>query len=604
MNILDKKNSYLHDIRLLLSILIILLLQTTSCSLSPIDGTSPDSKNSNSNRQSTVMSLAQEEMDRSSTTIEEIPSSSQTNYFFLRGDIAYNNHDYESAFYYYRQAAKEETRPAPLLRERLVELYLRSGDLKSALQQLEKTMNNTEADPDLLRIRGLILIGLENYQEALNILTILRLKYDNRSEDTAILTGVLQLATNEVQSAVGNLKAWVHENPNSYLGHYYLALALIANENYNDAETSFRSALALRPVPTPILIDFCKLLMTLGKVDEAKTIVSKLSETAEEDKEVADLANMLENVTSGKVFTFSHFPNMNSLPTEALIHTATSKFETRDFLGAQMSLFIVLANDSDNSRAHYYLGSTYLALQELDDAIEELLKINRGQMFFEDSRTLAAYLLQGRKDYGKSVAVIKELVSQSPNNPRFLSFLANVYKQAGDLNNAALTMEEIIKLNPAEDKLIFSLGVMYDDLGQKEAAIASMKKAIAVNPSNANALNYLAYTYAELETNLDESLTMIERALKLEAENGYFVDTLGWIYYKMGRYEDALREMKRSVELVPNDAVILEHLAHVQIKLKKYSEARTTLQRALDNAPDSEDKGVADRVKEVLKTLP
>lgn len=587
------------------------LVYTTSCSLSPSNDSESVLRRTNTipngeNKVGTstlIKSLAEEELGRSSILAEEIPLTSQTNYYFLRGDVAYNNHNFDEAFSFYKLAAENELRPAPLLRERLVELYVRSGDLSTALTELDKMMEGDQITADILELRGLIQIGLESYEDALETYNTIRQKFNVKSEDISILTGSLLLALDRPSDAITTLSAWVRDNPNSFLGFYYLGKAFLMVDNLKDAEASFQSAVTLRPVPAPILIDYSRLLLSLGKTNEAKTIITKLLESNIDDDDVKLLARTLADAENGKVLDLSPSSSSYPIPLDAIVHTAMLRFESRDFFGAQASLLVAIAADPDNARAHYYLGSTFLAIQEMEDAIGELLKIKAGQMFFEDSRTLAAYLLQSRKEYSRAIASMKELTEARPGNPRLLNLLATVYRESGDLEHAASTMETLSKLVPNDDKIFFTMGVVYDDLGRKNEAIDLMRKALTINPINANALNYLAYTYAEQGTNLEEALALVQKALSIEAENGYYVDTLGWIYYRMGKNADALREMQRAVELTPNDAVILEHLALVQIAMGQTANAIVTLQKALDNTTESDDKGVNHRVRALLDSL-
>ncbi len=72
--------------------------------------------------------------------------------------------------------------------------------------------------------------------------------------------------------------------------------------------------------------------------------------------------------------------------------------------------------------------------------------------------------------------------------------------------------------------------------------------------------------YAERGQNLDEAIQLIEKALEIEPENGYFIDSLGWAYYQQGRYPEALRELKRAVERAKDDPVIFEHLGDAYAK--------------------------------------
>jgi tetratricopeptide (TPR) repeat protein len=127
-----------------------------------------------------------------------------------------------------------------------------------------------------------------------------------------------------------------------------------------------------------------------------------------------------------------------------------------------------------------------------------------------------------------------------------------------------------------------------------------MEKAIELNPNHANALNYLGYTLSVKNVDLERAISLVTRALEIEPDNGYFVDSLGWIYYQMGKYEEAHLHLSRAVELVPTDAVILEHLGLCQLKLERPDLAMQVLEKALEYAPHSDDKEAAKRIKKVL----
>ncbi|MCZ6875241.1 MAG: tetratricopeptide repeat protein, partial [bacterium] len=84
---------------------------------------------------------------------------------------------------------------------------------------------------------------------------------------------------------------------------------------------------------------------------------------------------------------------------------------------------------------------------------------------------------------------------------------------------------------------------------------------------------------------LDESIGAIQRALEIEPENGYFLDSLGWAYYKNGWYEKALLELKSAVAAVPDDPVIQEHLGDVYMRLRRLRKARQAWEKSLSLKP-------------------
>jgi tetratricopeptide (TPR) repeat protein len=93
--------------------------------------------------------------------------------------------------------------------------------------------------------------------------------------------------------------------------------------------------------------------------------------------------------------------------------------------------------------------------------------------------------------------------------------------------------------------------------------------------------------YADRGINLDESVEMVRRALIIEPENGYYIDSLGWAYFKKGMLGEALQELKRAVALVPDDPIIVEHLGDIYFDLKMLREAQEAWERSLQLQPDN-----------------
>jgi len=110
---------------------------------------------------------------------------------------------------------------------------------------------------------------------------------------------------------------------------------------------------------------------------------------------------------------------------------------------------------------------------------------------------------------------------------------------------------------------------------------------IALDPKHAESYNYIGYMYAEKGTNLSEAIQLIQQALAIEPENGYFIDSLGWAYYQQGRYQEALRELKRAVSLAKEDAVLYEHLGDAYLKNNLANEAIDAWEKSLKVDPES-----------------
>ncbi|MEJ2201832.1 MAG: tetratricopeptide repeat protein, partial [Desulfuromonadaceae bacterium] len=112
----------------------------------------------------------------------------------------------------------------------------------------------------------------------------------------------------------------------------------------------------------------------------------------------------------------------------------------------------------------------------------------------------------------------------------------------------------------------------------------AMRQVIELDPDHAEALNFLAYCFAEQNENLSEALELAERALQLKPE-GHVIDTLGWVYFKLGRFEQAREQLEKAARRLPEDAVVRQHLGDVYRALGLTDLARAAYQKALTATP-------------------
>jgi len=140
--------------------------------------------------------------------------------------------------------------------------------------------------------------------------------------------------------------------------------------------------------------------------------------------------------------------------------------------------------------------------------------------------------------------------------------------------------EALIKF-PEDYQLKFALGVLYHSLGDDQQSVAVMQELLKENPEDATVLNYIGYTYVELGVQLDDAEKLIRRALSLKPDSGFIIDSLGWLFYAQGKYEQALEYLLRAATLISDDPVILEHLGDVYQKLGEREKSLEMYQRSL-----------------------
>lgn len=550
-------------------------------------------------------SLLEEELGRRDRT-SEVPKSSLAHYNFMRGELALADENYGDALKYYTEAVKHDADAGPTLSKRIAQIHVRAGRLDDALKSLDQAIDHNPNDVEALQLKAGILATRRETKEAIETYEKIISLGDSPSEEPYVLIASLHAQDGNLAAAKTILKRLIAKNPESFFGHYYLARMSEADADLKSAEEGYRKAMSLNSNAESVKIDLCRVL---GAQKRFKEAIELCNAVVEQNPRNVAARNMLaqlllgENKLDQAIEQFESVGKLEEDPSDTRFKIALIKIQRRDFEGAITDLNLILAEHPENPAARYYLGSAYAGIRRFNDALTELRKIQPGQELFVESRILGAAMLQQEKKYAEASSVLAEAVNEKPSDVRLLGLQASLEHEAGNTQQAIALMRRVVEVEPAKDSNHFTLGVYLDAAGQKEEAVAEMKKAIELNPENANALNYLGYTYAEMQQNLEEAERLVRRALAIEKDNGYFIDSLGWIYFKMGRYKEAARELQRAVEIVPNDAVILEHLAQVQHKLKQKAKATETAKRALTFAPSSDDKSVTDRLNSLLREI-
>ena len=208
-----------------------------------------------------------------------------------------------------------------------------------------------------------------------------------------------------------------------------------------------------------------------------------------------------------------------------------------------------------------------------------------------------------RKD--EAMAKLKAVVAADPKNYDAIVTLGNLYRANSDFANAAASYDQAIALlpnpGPGNWRIFYYDGISHERLKQWDVAEKLFRKSLALSPNEASVLNYLGYSMIEKKINLTEALDMVKKAVELKPNDGYITDSLGWAYYQLGDYEQALVHCERAVELLPADPIIAEHLGDVYWRVGRTLEAKFQWQHAKDNKPEPEDlKRIEDKLKNGL----
>jgi tetratricopeptide (TPR) repeat protein len=214
-----------------------------------------------------------------------------------------------------------------------------------------------------------------------------------------------------------------------------------------------------------------------------------------------------------------------------------------------------------------------------------------------------AYILKNQKKYDEAINVLQRAIEVKRDEPELYLMLASIFETKEEYRKARKVVKQGLKQDDKNVDLIFRLGVILDKSGHKEKCLQQMRRILEINPDHADALHYIGYTYAEQGIRLNEAMALIKSALKLKPNSGYIIDSLGWVYYQRGLYDEALDNLEKASSLTPNDPWISEHLGDVYLKKRMYKKSLEMYKKALSlNHPNQNKlKKKIKGVKELLK---
>ncbi|HUQ49819.1 MAG TPA: tetratricopeptide repeat protein [Terriglobales bacterium] len=163
-----------------------------------------------------------------------------------------------------------------------------------------------------------------------------------------------------------------------------------------------------------------------------------------------------------------------------------------------------------------------------------------------------------------------------------LSQIHSRLRQWQEAEATALKAEQLSESADEREYVQFVQGSIFERQKKWEAAEERFRKVLTHNASNAQALNYLGYMLADRNVRLEEALTLIRKALELEPQNGAYLDSIGWAYYRLGKYELAEENLRKAVAKSNNDATVHDHLGDVYFKTGRLKLAAAHWERALE----------------------
>lgn len=410
-----------------------------------------------------------------------------------------------------------------------------------------------------------------------------------------LMTAWAKLGAGDADAALAAFDDVAAQNGLRVFALYHKALALAFTGDFAAAEQVFAADDGgLSRMSRRGAIARAQILSQLGRNDDALDVLADAFGRGF-DPGLTDVADRL---AAGETLAFNHVTSVQDGMAEVFFSIGSAlKGEASDdyaLVYSRMAGFL----RPDHIDAILLSAELLDRLRQYDLAVAMYRKVSAASPDHHAAELGRAEALRRAAKPDAAIEVLNQLAEEYPTLPMVHSALGDLLRQQEDYGLAVEAYDKAIEFTEdgasSQWVLLYARGISHERLKNWEKAEADFRKALELNPEQPQVLNYLGYSLVERQEKLDEALGMIQRAVSARPDSGYIVDSLGWVLYRLGRYNEAVGHMEKAVELMPVDPVVNDHLGDVFWAVGRYREAEFQWKRALSFIEPDDTDGEAD----------
>ncbi len=504
---------------------------------------------------------------------------------YLAGAHAQRRRDYAAAADYLSSALEIDSENKRLRRRTFIAM-LASGRVDKAIELAEGIL---DADTGA-RLAALSIAVRDAKSGRFDAMEKRLRELPRRGVNTYLLPLLLSwpiAAQGRTEDAIKELEPLAGKSDLAVLHDLHAGLIEDMAGNKKAAEKAFISA-AGPDAPLRIVLALGSLYERMGRNTDAKAVYSKYI-TANPDTQIFDAAlKRIEAGGSAVPLVANHLEGL----AEAFFNMAGTVTQGRSIEFALLYGRLALYLRPDFPVAQLLVAGILETLGRSAEAVAVYDTIDRKSPFWWNARLRKASALDSLDRVDDAIKLLSGMASEDQARTDVLITLADMlrgkkrYLQSADIYSQALG--RISKLSKRHWSLLYARGISLERSKKWGQAEKDFLNALQLYPDQPYVLNYLGYTWVDQGVNLERAQDMIRRAVKLRPNDGYIVDSLGWVLYRLGDFAGATKHLERAVELRPEDPTINDHLGDAYWKVGRVTEAMFQWRRALSLAPEPE----------------
>ncbi len=511
---------------------------------------------------------------------------------YLSARFAAQQHDMPQAARYYSDSLKNDPANADLLSAAFF-YSASSGDLDSAAGYATRVV---QAKPDDRAARLALAVSAfhhKNYAEVRQQLAA-SAKGQFTILTVSLFDGWAAAAVGDGPAAANDMKTLAGQSGAEGVAAFHAALMADFLNQPKDADGLYAKAMLSNAGSARVVEAYGRFLERQGRTADATQLYNGISGSAVSRIAAAGLARIAKGQKPESLVRTAE-----DGAAEGLFGIAASLSDSASADVSILYLRMALYLRPDLALANILLAGRYDALRKYDDAVQIYGRVDKASPYYRMAAVEAArgQLRLERPDL--AISQLKALTDADPKDSDTWIALGDAYRANEKFTEAvdAYTSAERAIGTPLRRDwtLYYARAMSQERAGNWEKSEADVNIGLKLSPDQPELLNYLAYSWVDQGRNLDKALAMLEKARALRPNDGYIVDSVGWTYYRLGRYEEAARTLEAAVLLVPGDPTINDHLGDALWKAGRKMEARYQWDHALTFGPEAREKAALEQ---------
>ena len=509
---------------------------------------------------------------------------------FIEGKTLELKHDYVGAVQCYQTALKFDKSAG--IHHALSDVYFKLAKYEEARNEIKNALLLDPDNTDYLENLANSYIALKDFNKAAATYEKI-LKIDND-----YTYGLYSLARLYEELRMPGQALEVYERIIDKIGFDFDVLnkmydIYVTNKNYEKASEVLENVLKIDPYNIDIKRMLGSLYMQTGKYDDARRVYENVFMLNPSDKAVqTELVRIyfLQNESEKAFENFSQMLGKDSLGFQEKLEVGQLYLNmiSQDSASSDIAygIFENLSLQYPDEWLPYYYISTIRLIRNDPAGSEEMLRtaLEKADTSREAYVTVGLTYYQNG-DAESALKVVNLGLARFSEDYRLYYIKGLSYQSQDNFTGAIMNYEKAVELFPGDLNILSALALAYDTQGLYSKSEEAYEKALKIDPTNALILNNYAYNLSERDKSLDKALNMARIAIEKEPLNSSYLDTIGWIYFKMKKYKEAKEYISKSLQVNPNSAVVLEHLGDVYGAMKDNANALKYWKLALEKNP-------------------